>query len=158
MTMFERIINEHIFLDFSVEPLYGSDQMYMDYPVRFATVHLGLMDTDLLTSIVDRMRKEEGFAPFHPMDEYMEKLCDHDGFYDFCIGLNEWDSSRIDTCIEAVVCNSRSADEGEMYTIDLSPEEQGLLFCRLDEQCRKYLGKGCVDLLAESHREMEGGS
>ena len=38
MIMFERIINEHIFIDFSVEPLYGSDQMYMDYPVRFASL------------------------------------------------------------------------------------------------------------------------
>ena len=155
MGMFERIINEHIFIDFGSEVMYGTDQMYVDYPVRFATVGFQLMDTVLLSEIVDRIRKDQGYAPFHPMDEYTDEMCDQDGWYSFYISLNEWDSSRVDTFIEAVVCNSCSSDEGEMYTIDLSPEEQGLIFCRLDEQCRQYLGKGCADLLAESKKEME---
>ena len=155
MGMFERIINEQIFIDFGAEVMYGSDQMYVDYPVRFATVQFQLMDTALLSELADRIRKDAGFAPFHPMDEYTDEMCDQDGWYDFYIGLNDWDSTRVDTCIEAIVCNSRSADEGELYTIDLSPEEQGHLYCRLDEQCRKYLGKGCEELLAESRKEME---
>ena len=53
------------------------------------------------------------------------------------------------------VCNSRSPDEGEMYTIDLSPDEQTALYNRLDEQCRKYLGKSCEELLAEARKAME---
>ena len=155
MGMFERIINEHIFIDFGSEVMYGTDQMYVDYPIRFATVGFQLMDTALLSEIVDRIRKDRGYAPFHPMDEYTDEVCDQTGWYSFYIGLNEWDSTRVDTFIEAVVCNSSSSDEGEMYTIDLSPEEQGILFCRLDEQCRQYLGKGCNELLAESRKKME---
>ena len=153
--MFEQIAKDHIFIDFAAEVMYGSDQMYLDYPVRFATVEFQLRDTALLSEIADRIRKDAGFAPFHPMDEYTDEMCDQDGWYDFYIGLNEWDKTRVDSCIEVVVCNSRSADEGEMYTIDLTPDEQSVLYARLDEQCRKYLGKGCMDLLAESREEME---
>lgn len=41
------------------------------------------------------------------------------------------------------------------YTIDLTEEEQEFMYARLDAQCRKYLGKTCEELLAESHRELE---
>ena len=155
MTMFERIIREHIFIDFGSEITYDSDQICLNRPVRFATVGFQLIDTALLSELVDRIRKDEGYAPFHPMDEYTDEMCDQDGWYEFYISLNSWDSCRIGTCIEAVVCNSNSPDEGELYTIDLSPEEQGLLFCRLDEECRKHLGKGCEDLIAGAQRELE---
>ena len=33
--------------------------------------------------------------------------------------------------------------------------EQKAVFASLDEQCRKYLGKSCDDLLAESRKQME---
>lgn len=155
MAMFEQILRDNIFIDFGSEILYGEDQLYLDYPARFATVGFQLIDTALLSGIVDRIRKDAGFAPMHPVDEYTDAMCDQDGWYDFYIGLNDWDSTRVNTCIEAVVCNTRSADEGELYTIDLSPEEQGYFYCRLDEQCRKYLGKSCEELLAEARKEME---
>ena len=155
MGMFERIIQDQVFIDFGSEILYGDDQMYMDYPTRFATVGFQLMSTSLLSEIVDRIRKDQGFTPLHPMDEYTEEMCDQDGFYDFYIGLNDWDRTKVDTCIEAIVCNSHSVDEGECYTIDLTPEEQTALYNRLDGQCRKYLGKSCEDLLAEARKAME---
>lgn len=82
-------------------------------------------------------------------------MCDQDGWYDFYIGLNDWDKTKVDTCIDAIVCNSNSVDEGECYTIDLTPDEQIALYNRLDEQCRKYLGKSCEDLLAEARKAME---
>ena len=155
MGMFERVIQDQVFIDLGSEILYGDDQMYLDYPTRFATVSFQLMSTSLLSEIVDRIRKEQGYAPFHPMDEYTDEMCDQDGFYDFYIGLNDWDRTKVDTCIEAVVCNSFSVDEGECYTIDLTQDEQTALYNRLDEQCRKYLGKSCEDLLAEARKAME---
>ena len=37
---------------------------------------------------------------------------------------------------------------------DLSEEEQIAIYERLDEQCRKYLGKSCEDLLKDAEKEM----
>ena len=33
--------------------------------------------------------------------------------------------------------------------------EQAAIYARLDEQCKRYLGKGCEELLAEAGRELE---
>ena len=153
--MYEKIIKDHIFIDFGAGALYGSDQMYLYYPRRFAVVSFLLMDTGLLTGLVDRIRKDAGFRPFHPVDEYTYEMCDHDGWYDFYIGLNDFDDTKVDTCIEAVVCNSTSEDEGCKYLIDLTPSEQAAVYRRLDEQCRLYLSKSCEDLLTEARKEME---
>ena len=155
MSMFEAIVKDNVFIDFGSEVLYDSDQMYLDHPVRFATVGFQLMSTGLLCSLTDRIRKDAGFTPLHPIDEYSDEMCDKDAWYDFYIGLNDWDRTKVDACIEVAVCNSRSLDEGEMYTIDLSPDEQTALYNRLDEQCRKYLGKSCEELLAEARKAME---
>ena len=155
MGMFEQIIWDHIFIDFGCEVLYGDDQVYLDYPIRFATVGFQLMSTSLLSGIVDRIRKDQGFTPLHPIDEYTDEMCDGDAFYDFFIDLNDCSQTKVGTCIEAAVCNSRSADEGELYTIDLTPEEQIALYNRLDEQCRQYLGKSCAELLSEAKGRME---
>ena len=153
--MIERILQDHVFIDFSADYIYGDEQIDVTYPARFATVGFQLMSTNLLASLVDRIRKEEGYTPFYPVDEYTEAMCDHDGWYDFYIGLNAWNETRMDSCIEAVVCNSHSADEGQRYTIDLSHEEQIAMFNRLDEQCRKHLGKSCDELLAEAEDVMK---
>ena len=155
MAMFERIVEDNIFIDFGSEVIYGSDQMYVRWPVRFATVSFGLMGTPLLTSIADRIRKDAGFVPVYPIDEYTDETCDVGAWYEFYIGINDRYGGAVDTAIEAVVCNSRSADEGASYSIGLSEEEQGYIYCRLDEQCRRYLGKGCAELLGEARAQME---
>ena len=155
MSMFERIVEDSIFIDFGSEIIYGSDQMYVSHPERFATVNFQLVGTALLTSIADRIRKDAGFVPFNPVGEYTDETCDGDGWYEFYISINDRYEGAVDTLIEAVVCNSSSADEGGSYSIDLSVEEQGYIYCRLDEQCRKYLGKGCAELLKEARTEME---
>ena len=155
MTLIEGVLKDHVFIDFGCEVIYGDDQIYLDNPTRFVTVGFQLISTNLLSEIVDRIRKEQGFKPFHPMDEYTDDTCDNEGWYDFYVSINDWDKTKVDTCIEAIVCNSRSADEGETYTIDLTTDEQTALYNRLDEQCRQYLGKSCAELLAESRQRME---
>ena len=155
MNLFEGFVHEEIYVDFGSEPIYSSDQANVSYPCRFATVSLQLMATNGLALIADRIRKNLGFAPMHPMDEYTEDFCDNDGWYDFYIGLNDYGESKIDSSIEFVVVNSDSPDNEEFYTIDLTEVEQEVLYNRLDEQCRKYLGKSCEELLAEARRELE---
>lgn len=155
MGMFEAVLKDNVFVDFGAEIMFGDDQMYLDYPHLFATVGFELMATSLLCEIADRIRKEQGFKPLHPMDEYTDETCDQNGFYNFYAGLNAWSDSRCDSCIEFVVCGSDSPDNEEMYTIDLNREEEYAMYNRLDEQCREYLGKSCADLLSEAEKRME---
>ena len=155
MTLIEGFVRDALFIDFGADVLYGDDQAYIDYPCRFPTVGFQLMATNGLVQIADRIRKDKGFKPMHPMDEYTDDTCDNEGWYDFHVGLNGFTETHMDTCIDFVVVNADSEDNEEMYTIDLSADEQTTIYNRLDEQCRKYLGKGCEELLAEARKEME---
>ena len=155
MTLAEGFVKDEVFVDFGSEVMYGHDQCYVDYPCVFPTVGFQLMATNGLTQIADRIRKDAGFKPMHPMDEYNEETCDQDGFYNFYAGLNDWSNSKCDSCIEFVVVNSDSEDNEELYTIDLGKDEEVAMYNRLDEQCRQYLGKGCAELLSEAKNRME---
>ena len=145
MTLFEGFVKDEVFIDFGADVLYGSDQCYVNYPCRFPTVGFQLMATNGLSQIADRIRKDLGFAPMHPMDEYADDTCDNDGWYDFYVGINGY----------AVVVNSNSPDDEERYSIELTEEEQYAVIKCLDTQCQKYLGKDCVELLAEAQKQME---
>ena len=138
MTLMEGFIRDEIFIDFGTEIMYGDDQAYIDYPVRFPTIGFQLMATSGLSRIADRIRKDKGFKPMHAMDEYTDDTCDNEGFYDFYIGLNGFSDTHMDNGIDFVVVNADSEDNEELYTIDLSEEEQVAVYNRLDEQCRKY--------------------
>ena len=154
MNLLEAFIRDEIFIDFGSEIMYGDDQCYIDYPCRFPTVGFQLMVTNGLVQIADRIRKDAGFKPMHPMDEYTDDTCDNEGFYDFYVGLNGFADNHMDSCIEFIVVNADSEDNEELYTIDLTTEEQKAIYDRLDEQCRRYEGKSCEELLAEAGRRM----
>lgn len=155
MTLTEGFMKDEVFVDFGAEIMYGDDQVYVDYPCRFATVQFQLMATNGLTQIADRIRKDAGFKPMHPMDEYTDETCDNEGWYDFYCGINSFTDNHMDSCIEFIVVNSDSPDNEEIYTIDLGADEQAAMYGRLDEQCRTYLEKSCDDLLAESQKQLE---
>ena len=61
----------------------------------------------------------------------------------------------MDGCIEFYVVNADSEDNESRYFIDLTAEEQSVIYARLDEQCKIYLGKSCEELLAEAGKELE---
>lgn len=155
MTLIEAFIRDEIYIDFGAGVLYGNDQCYVSFPCRFPTVGFQLMATNGLSQIADRIRKDLGFVPMHPMDEYTDDTCDNDGWYDFYVGINGYSESHMDSCIEFVVVNSNSPDDEERYSIDLTEEEQEAVFKCLDEQCHKYEGKSCEDLLAEAEKRMD---
>ena len=155
MTLIEGFVKDEVFIDFGADVLYGSDQCNVSFPCRFPTVEFQLMATNGLSQIADRIRKDLGFAPMHPMDVYTDDTCDNDGWYDFYVGINGYAENHMDSCIEFVVVNSNSLDDEERYRIDLTEEEQDAVFQRLDEQCRKYEGKSCEELLAEAQKRME---
>ena len=154
MTLTEAFVKDEVFIDFGSEIMYGDDQAYMSYPTRFPTVGFQLMATNGHSQIADRIRKDAGFKPLHAMDEYTDDTCDNEGWYDFYVGINGYAENHMDSGIDFVVVNSDSEDNEEMYTIDLTTEEQNAVFARLDEQCRKYEGKSCEELLAEAWKRM----
>ena len=166
----EEFINTEIFIDFESELIYGEDQAYICCPERFPTVRFQLMPTRGLIDIADRIRHRLGFKPMYPVDRNDCDscddsdgcddcsgciACDDDGWYDFFISLNGFNDSHLDTCIAVVVAGSDSVDNEDMYTIDLSDDEQKLLYKRFDEQCRKSINKSCEELLKEAEEMME---
>lgn len=155
MYLLEAFARGEIFVDFGSEVMYGDDQAYVSYPIRFATVGFQLMATNGLTQIADRIRKDNGMKPMHPMDEYTDETCDNEGWYDFYYGINLYTENHSDTCISFVVVNSDSPDNEAIYCIDLSPDEQAAVYNRVDEQCQTYLEKSCEELLKEANNELK---
>jgi len=150
--MLDRVLREHIFIDFGLDPSFGSDQIDVDYPERFATVDFQLMSSAFLEELADRIRIRKGYKPMHPGEGYSDKDCDFDCWYDFSYGISEHGG---DSCILFTVVNTASEDNLYNYAIDLTEEEAQAMYARMDEQCRGYLGKSCTDLLAEARKEME---
>ena len=153
MTLIEGFARDNILIDFGSEILYGSDQANLTYPRRFATVEFPLVSTDGLIQIADRIRKDQGYAPTRPMDEFTEDTCDSGAWYDFYTGISTFTTNRMGNCIEFVVVNAQSEDNEKLYVIELSEEEKNAVFQRLEEQCRAHLGKSCERLLQEARNE-----
>ena len=156
-TLIDRFMRENVSIDPNTEIMYGSDQAYVNCPRRFATVGFEIYAGYGLQLLVDRLRKDLGFKPLEPIDdEDYDKDCDQTGEYYFYVGLNDYTDSKVDTCITVIIANSESPDNEEIYTIDLSEEEQEALYRRLDEESRiLFGGKSCEDLLEEARAEME---
>ena len=155
MTLTEWFVRDNIFIDFAGEILYGSEQANLTYPRRFATVEFPLSATEGLIQIADRVRKEAGFRPIRPMDEYTGETCDNAAWYDFYTGISTFSENRMGGCIEFVVVNADSPDNEKLHVIELSEEEKQAVFNRLDEQCREHLGKSCEELLQEARAKSQ---
>lgn len=155
MNLIEGFLRENVFVDFGGEVLYGSGQEYVNYPVRFGTVEFELMASEELVRLADRIRVDNGYRPMHAMDGYTDDTCDNEGWYDFYVGISSHRPGRTDNCIEFCVVNADSEDNEDHYSIDLTEEEQEFLYARLDEECRRYLGQSCEELLAEAVKKME---
>ena len=80
MTLTEGFLSGNVFIDLAGDIMYGSSQVNLNYPLRFATVGFQLVSTELLAEIADRIRIEAGYAPMHPVDEFREEDCDPDGW------------------------------------------------------------------------------
>ena len=154
MTLIECIVNENIFIDFEKEIVYGSDQQFVNYPSRFATVGFSLIDTELLNRIADKIRIKNGFKPLDATEENPDEMIFPHAWYEFFVGLNDFTESKIDSCICFTVQDVDLSDDGETYIIDLSEDEQEFIYKHLDKQCREHLGKSCEELLTEANRKM----
>lgn len=155
LNLVDRFMRENISLCSMAEINYGSGEAYVTYPCRFATVDFEICAGYALQLMVDRMRKDLGFKPLEPIDgEDYDKDCDQEGEYYFYVGLNDYTDSKVDSTISVLLDNSTSPDNGEIYEIDLSEEEQIALYNRLDEEARIVYGMSCEELLKEARKRM----
>ena len=138
-----------VYLDAMEDYQLGDDQACQNYPMRYPTVEFELVDTIELCEIVDTIRKGKGYRPV------LEEGGDTSAWYSMYLGLNGYTSTGLDTSILAIVVNSDSEDNEQPYYLDLSEDEQCVIFKLLDEQCREHYGKSCVDLLEEARQAME---
>ena len=115
------------------------------------------MATDALVEVADRIRMEKGYLPMHPRDGKTDDV-DCDGFYDFYVGISklpgDHQQCQLDSSISFMVVNSDSDDNEDMYNIDLTEAEREYVYEILNRQCRRYHGKDCAELLAESEKEL----
>lgn len=146
---------DQILIDFDEEILYGEDQMDVCYPTRFPTVIFSLHDTDALVYLADRIRTSNGGRPLYPREGYLWEACDQNGCYNFYIGINDFPAPPVDTSIRVYVDSPDCEDDGYYYAIPIPEADMKTLYQSLDSQCRKHLGKSCIDLLVEARKEME---
>ena len=108
-----------------------------------ARVEITLRPTALLIQMANIIRSIEGFSPIKPEDLSKEKA------YWFTCDLNEDDPTKVDPFILIEVCDPDAEDYEELYTIDLSVDEQKSMYRIFDRQL-KTVGKTCACLLQEA--------
>lgn len=106
---------------------YGIDGLH--YNNRFATVSIGLEETDILRGMVENMRLDAGITP------------NKGDTYSFSTGFNELTKTSVDTCIVADVQSSACDDDGTSYYIDIGDEAQREVFRVLDKQIKAEFGE-----------------
>lgn len=134
---------------------------YSDYPEagsekKNARVELELYPTELLKRIADSIRMEKGITPREPDSHchLCDQHCELNGGYKFTFDLNDYEQYKVDTFIFVEVTDPDAEDVCDLFNIDLSPDEQKLLYRMLDEQLKEY-GRSCEEMLEESRRKME---
>lgn len=137
-TLHEWICRDLIEIDFNEGILYGHDQVFDTLPCVFATVEFYLCATDGLCRIADAIRKEAGKAPSEERS------------YNFYIGINAYTASKVDSSITFTVYDEFAEDNGEAYDIDLSDEDQAILYRIINDQCIRNLHTEAQELLKEA--------
>lgn len=133
MKDFRQWAEDAIQIDFEDEITYSHDQANINYPVVFPTVGFTLVLTKLLC--------DSGRIKQNNLDADDEDFA-------FYIGINGFTKTKLNNCIE-FTCGD------EQDTIDLTEEEQEVVFAVLDRQCKEKLGKSCDELLEEAKAQME---
>lgn len=145
MTLTEHIFDEGIYYDTIGAPVYNKD----------GTVTLMLMDTQLLNTVADRIRRDAGFDPLYERG-YVYAM----GGYHFFLKLippTAKDSNPVGKEITFRLFGSRQTDTGVTYLIPLSKEERKVIKAALDRQLAKALNMDCGALLAVAEMKNEQG-
>ncbi len=111
---------------------YGSAQIMSSSPSIYPVVTFRLK----LTPELERLA------------EKIDKSADGTQEYVFYACINSYTKSGTDNHLTLVVYYEDGDDD--LYMIELKEDAKKVLYDRLDEQCRKKLGKSCRELLTEA--------
>ena len=143
----EFILLSQIKIDFDFEYEAYLHEPESDSDRQAARVEITLQPTTLLTQMANNIRRLEGYSPINPED-YCSG-CRKEKAYWFTCDLNEDDPTKVDPFILIEVCDPDAEDYEELYTIDLSVDEQKSMYRIFDRQL-KTVGKTCACLLQEA--------
>lgn len=144
MTLVDYLIQDGIFWDSVCLPSY-----------RDGHATLRLYDTQMLNTVADAVRAEEGLAPLYGKDYIYAK-----GVYTFYIKLCQPKKKETVFVCDRLLFSlngSRQPDDGLTYCIALMPAERRAIQQVLDKQLEK-IGESCESLaaMAKLKSEQEG--
>ena len=129
MYFFETVAEKAVRINFDAEISYGQEEAYVSYPTVFPTVTFELESTDILCQAADKVNDEKGE-------------------YTFYIGINGYSKSKVDNCIDFT-------DDYDRYSMELTEDEQDMIYEVLNRQLKEKLGKSCDDLLKEAEKQIK---
>lgn len=152
MNLLEGLVNELIYIDFGGTMVYGTNiAPTRDFTIqKYTTLTFPLMSTRALNLIADRIRVRQNHKVIYMHDMPIDE-CDVNGSYQFFITIdNAYDVVHCEPSVDFTVCSEDADDNNHTYHIDLCGYERSIVFKCLDQQCIKYLGKTCKELLEKS--------
>ena len=155
MTILEAILNNNVAVNISEEFLYNSETDFLDGKKRFPRVEFCLIASNYLCKMADELREKGNHMPLLFKDGEFGKDYDPYGWYNFYYGVSGGNEYKVDKAIAFSVASDFARDDGEIYYIELSSEEQKLLYECIDKQFKMELGKSVEDILEEARKEME---
>lgn len=141
MGITEYALKKNILIDPDRGVTYGYDTVYDSVPIKFETVAIPLVPTDMIYAMVQEMRIQNG-------------ITDPGGTMQVYTGLNGYTKSHVDSCIECFIDDPVSPDDNEFYYIDLDEREQKIVYDNLNEQLVAQTGKTAQEHLAEAARKL----
>lgn len=149
-------IKNNVFLDPACEACYDEDcAIENGKEKKYATANYALQSTDDLIELADRIRADLGYKPFYSFDGRPETELDHDGWYNFYIGLSEKNKYYVDDYVEIVVDSGLADDDGKSYKYYLREPAQLAMAKVINEQLWEYQESSIMDVLRESASYIE---
>ena len=139
-----------IYIDDYSDYYTGIETSYYNYTCAHAYISLRLETSIFLDEKADATGKEYNYIPlFDDSAEY-----DDGGWYDFILTVCEKGDcmSKDNVSITAERCNTES-DDGEMFTLDLTEDEQKFLYDIVESYLKNTYGKSIQDFFKEEHAE-----
>ena len=116
-------------------------------------VSFEIEDNDILNEMMDIIRKGKGFPPFYEDSGWADSIGRYYFHYVY-VKLSADVPFKVSDKLIAVVCADRDyvEDDGQSYSIPLSPEEQYAFRNLAYDECERIFNHSFDDILAESYK------
>ena len=118
--------------------------------VKYGFTQINAVSSVLLPTVTFRLKLT---PELEKIAEKVDKTADGTQEYVFYVGINNYSQSKTDNYLMLVVYQE-DGDEA-LHLIELKDGAKEVLYERLDDQCRKKLGKSCDKLLKEAKKRIK---